>query len=486
MHCKLIIRDEVNAKFDGLPADVRRTLVKRFSFELPYARHLPSVRLGRWDGRVNFFQLSGSTYINLLPEILPYLDELGYDIELLDTRDYQTHFTFQPVTESSYSHKTWPAKHQMAGQPIQIRPHQVKIINDFLFNTQSLQEAATSSGKTLVSAVLSHQCERFGRTLVIVPNKSLVLQTLADYENLGLDVGVYYGERKEHGHKHTISTWQSLNSLLKSSREGKADIDFSEFVDGVVCVLVDEAHSISADVLKSMLSGPLARVPIRWGLTGTIPREDFNFYSLRVCIGEVIGKVTASELQEQGILANCQINILQLIDYVEYKDYQSELKYLVDNTNRITYLAGKIAEIAETGNTLVLVDRIGTGNALQAMLDGSVFVSGSTKTSQRQEHYEQIALSDNLITIATYGVAAVGINVPRLHNIMLLEPGKSFVRVIQSIGRGLRKAHDKDSVVIWDITSTCKFSKRHLTKRKQYYRDAQYPFSVDRIDWQNI
>jgi superfamily II DNA or RNA helicase len=482
MQCKLIIKDEVNAKFEGLPAEVRRALVKRFSFELPYARHLPAVRLGRWDGRVNFFQLSGSTYINLLPDILPYLEDQGYDVELLDARDYQTHFTFDTITEQSYSHKTWPDKHQLAGQNIELRPHQVTAINNFLSNPQSLQSIATGSGKTLITSILSHQCEPYGRTLVIVPNKSLVLQTEADYINLGLDVGVYYSDRKELGRTHTISTWQSLHNLTKNSQDGELTIH--EFVKDVVCVIVDECHVLKSDSLKSLLSGPLAHIPIRWGLTGTIPKEDFDFFALRVCIGEVIGEVTASDLQEQGILANCQINILQLVDYVEYKEYQAELKYLVDTAERLEFLASKISAISSTGNTLVLVDRISTGNTLQELIPGSAFVSGSTRTLDRQEQYDQIAVSDNLVTIATYGVAAVGINVPRLHNVVLIEPGKSFVRVIQSIGRGLRKAHDKDSVVIWDVTSTCKFSKRHLTKRKQYYREAAYPFNVQKVEWQ--
>ena len=89
----------------------------------------------------------------------------------------------------------------------------------------------------------------------------------------------------------------------------------------------------------------------------------------------------------------------------------------------------------------------------------------------------------NKIIIATYGVASVGINIPRIFNLILVEPGKSFVRVIQSIGRGIRKAEDKDFVQIWDITSTAKFSKRHLTKRKKFYNEAKYPFNVNKVDY---
>ena len=103
------------------------------------------------------------------------------------------------------------------------------------------------------------------------------------------------------------------------------------------------------------------------------------------------------------------------------------------------------------------------------------------KTNDRKDAYKEINQGTNTITIATYGVAAVGINIPRIFNLVLLEPGKSFVRVIQSIGRGIRKAKDKDHVEIWDITSSCKFSKRHLSKRKAYYKEANYPFKVHKV-----
>ena len=92
-------------------------------------------------------------------------------------------------------------------------------------------------------------------------------------------------------------------------------------------------------------------------------------------------------------------------------------------------------------------------------------------------------VTTNKVIIATYGVAAVGINIPRIFNLVLIEPGKSVVRVIQSIGRGIRKAKDKDFVQIWDITSTCKFAKRHLTHRKKFYKEANYPFTIEKLDW---
>ena len=481
--CILHIKDEVNVKIEGLDLNMRRRLMNLFKYEIPGARYMPAVRLGRWDGTVSFFQLGGSTYINLLPQILPELERGGYDIELHDARDYSTNFEFTKVDENSYSDTLWPKGHPAAGQPIQLRDYQVEIINNFLDNPQCIQEVATGAGKTIMTAALSKSVEAYGRSIVIVPNKSLVTQTEADYINMGLDVGVFFGDRKEFGRQHTICTWQSLNVLLKNTRNQVADISIGEFIEDVVCVMVDEVHMAKADALKTLLTSVFAHVPIRWGLTGTIPKEEFEQASLYCSIGNVMGKLSASELQEAGHLAQCKVNIVQLVDHSEYSNYQSELKYLLEQPDRLDYIAGMIEQIRTSGNTLILVDRIHAGTKLTERIQGAVFVSGGTKAQDRKQEYDEIADSSDKVIVATYGVAAVGINIPRIFNLVLWEPGKSFVRVIQSIGRGIRKAEDKDHVEIWDITSTCKFAKRHLTKRKQFYRDANYPFELEKVEW---
>jgi superfamily II DNA or RNA helicase len=271
--------------------------------------------------------------------------------------------------------------------------------------------------------------------------------------------------------------------MLKNTRAKSADITIHEFLEGVVCVMVDECHSAKADALKTLLTGVMSQLPIRWGLTGTIPKEDFEFKSLLVSLGSVIGRLSASDLQEQGVLASCHVNIVQLKDYVEFPGYQQELKYLVATPERLAYIGKFIEKVSQTGNTLILVDRVTAGEYLESVIPDSVFVSGVTKAKDRKDHYDDVADATGKILIATYGVAAVGINIPRIFNLVLIEPGKSFVRVIQSIGRGIRKAQDKDFVNIYDITSTCKFAKRHLTKRKQFFRDANYPFTIEQVDW---
>jgi superfamily II DNA or RNA helicase len=478
---RIIIRDEVNVKIEGLDLDTRKELVKKFKYFQQSARYQPAYRLGRWDGCVSFFGLGGTTYVSLLDRVLPLLEQWGYYIEVEDERVSEP-LEFEKITEEFWGDQTWPVGHRFAGEKIRLRDDQVGVVNNFLANPQALQSVATGAGKTIMTATLSKICEKYGRSLVIVPNKSLVEQTEEDYVNVGLDVGVYYGDRKDLGKTHTICTWQSLNILDKKSKNGEADlITLAEFLEGVSCIIIDEVHQAKADVLKNLLTQNLRNAPIRWGLTGTVPKDELEFESIRCSLGNVVGQVTAHELQEKGVLSTCHVNVIQTQEYKEFGSYPEELKYLVTDEDRMAWMAKLIKGIAESGNTLVLVDRIESGKFLQNELPDSVFISGAVKTKDRKEEYNEIAVSDGKIIVATYGVAAVGINIPRIFNLALLEPGKSFVRVIQSIGRGIRKAEDKDFVQIWDLTANTKYAKRHLTERKKFYKDAKYPFTIEKV-----
>tara|TARA_B110000259_G_scaffold149095_1_gene168235 strand:+ start:1102 stop:2427 length:1326 start_codon:yes stop_codon:yes gene_type:complete len=441
---------------------------------------MPAYKLGRWDGTVRFCDVGGRTYLNLLDDVLPVIIEQGYEIVIDDRRENEL-MEFEHVTENFWDGVVWPEGHINAGEPIMLRDYQVDVINQFISAPQCLQEIATGAGKTIMTATMSKVVEKYGRSIVIVPNKDLVRQTEEDYRNCGLDVGVYFGDKKEEGKTHTICTWQSLNSLLKKTKKGEANI--MDFIEDVCCVIVDETHQAKADVLKDLLTSVFANVPIRWGLTGTIPKTDWESASLRSSIGDVINRLSAKELQDQGILANCHVNIVQTQETAIYSNYQNEMTFLLEDKKRLEYVSKMIKEISQTGNTLVLTNRIKNGEALQELISGAEFVQGAMKVADRKDAYNEINEGTNTITIATYGVAAVGINIPRIFNLVLLEPGKSFVRVIQSIGRGVRMAKDKDFVQIWDVTSRCKFSKRHLTERKKFYKEASYPFTIDKITY---
>jgi superfamily II DNA or RNA helicase len=319
MVVRLVIKDEVNIKLENLPLDARKKLAAKFKYQDPTARYRPSFKLGRWDGSISLFGLGGNGYLSQLETILEVLAGMGIDID--DVADLRTpiDLKFEKVTEDYWASrgKVWPKGHPQEGEPIMLRDYQVEAINLFLENPQALQELATGAGKTITTATMCHLCEPYGRTIVIVPNKSLVEQTEEDFINVNLDVGVYYGDRKDLNKTHTICTWQSLNILDKKSKASEHEIlTLAEFLDGVSTVIVDEVHMAKADVLKNLLTQNLANAPIRWGMTGTVPKEEHESARIFCSLGPVIGGLSAHELQEKGVLSQCHVNIVQLLENI--------------------------------------------------------------------------------------------------------------------------------------------------------------------------
>ena len=494
----LIVHDEVNCRFDKLDLETRRFLKKKMGVFLPHAKHTPTYKTGRWDGWIRFFSAAGVTYVNLLEEIMPELAERGYSVVMVDNRK-EFNFSIPDVGPDFFAGRKWPKGHTNAGEPIVLRDYQVDVANAFLTSTSAVQVVATGAGKTLVTAALSASVEKAypeaGRTVVIVPSKNLVEQTLADYLNLGLDAGPFYGDSKEWGRKHTICTWQSLGALWSGGRakgsvakaaqaeEGRKRMQ--EFIEGVTAVIVDECHQAKAAVLKNMLTKPFAQVPIRWGLTGTLPKNRDGQLNILSSIGKSVGRMSAKKLQRKKVLAECDVTVYQLRDRVYFKNYKKEAAHLLTMKDRVLYISKIVDAVSDGGNTLVLVDRIATGEMIRDALpqDRVSLITGKMKSADRRKKYDEIKDSDDRIMVATYGVASVGVNMVRLHNLVMVEPGQSFVRVIQSIGRALRKGKGKTHANVYDICSTAQFSARHLKERLKYYKEMQYPCTTLTVHW---
>ncbi len=148
--CKLIISDETNVRFEGLDPKTRRECNQELKYMIPYARHLPAFKLGRWDGCISYFALNGNTYVNVLDRILPIIDAAGYEVELEDHRPHYQ-FIFPDIDEEyillNAPNSTWPVGHIRVGEDIILRDYQVDVIRTFLENPQCIQEIATGAGK---------------------------------------------------------------------------------------------------------------------------------------------------------------------------------------------------------------------------------------------------------------------------------------------------------------------------------------------------
>ena len=135
------------------------------------------------------------------------------------------------------------------------------------------------------------------------------------------------------------------------------------------------------------------------------------------------------------------------------------------------------------GNVFCLVDGVNFGKKLAKLIPGAVFVHGKDKKKARKEVYQLFKDNDNLVVIATVHIASTGLNIKRIFNLMFIDVGKSFIRVIQTIGRGLRKAPDKDHVDVTDICTDLKYGKKHLRERVKFYNEAKYPHKKRKINY---
>lgn len=489
----LHIEDEIRCTLYGLDKEHMRLFVEAYSLFAPNYFFNPQYKLGNWDGRIRYFTWKGQTYNTLIPEIVPALGKLGYKVEVQDDRD-SAFFSPEPITENYFSHIV-----NDEGEPIILRDYQVNFVNQLMAAGNGIGVAATSAGKTFICGALCDSYAKVGATsIVIVPNIDLIRQTRKEFEFLGIETGEYSGKVKDtHGKMIVISTWQSLknNPTIVTDRH---------------VVLVDETHGARGNVLQNLLSSQCKNTPHRFGVTGTMPEHPSEELAVRCVIGPILDTISAAQLIDRGVLATLDINIMQLktdlkvqfeeylatyadsgeptVGYDEFKttffaDYAAEKKYLTKNEGRLNWIASQVSERRNAGNVLALVPSVAMGKKLAELVPNSHFVYGDDDDKVRAEAYALFKDTDNVVVFATYGIASTGLSINRIHELFLIDIGKSFIRVIQSIGRGLRKAADKSHINVWDLCSDLVYSKKHLTKRKSMYKKAGYPHKVKKVEY---
>jgi len=495
---KIRILNEVHIMIIGLHGDHLEHFYNEFAVLTDNYFFNPKFQLGQWDGKIRYFGKDGKTYLYLLDKIIPQLKRFGYTIELDDVRETEA---FQPdyITETLFEH----INHLDTGEPIILRDYQVEGVNALIETGYGLCVAGTGSGKTYCCVALITAYDKLGaKSITIVPNQSLIRQTKRDYINCGLDTGEYSGTEKTLNHKHIVSTWQALKNNPK-------------IMNTFDMVIVDECHRLKGNVLQKIICEHAAKMPYRFGFTGTLPKDPSSAMMVHIAVGPKRYEIPAYELIERGVLSTIKIDILQLEEnltkeyekwceefseeirigriptYKEFKDgyfpdYSAEKSYIHRKESRIEWIANLIQiKLDTSGNVLCLVDNISFGRRIALLIPGAIFVNGRDvkKESKRQEIYDLFKTRDDLIVIATVNIAGEGLSIDRIFNLITIDVGKSFIRVIQAIGRGLRKAGDKCHVSYTDICCDLKYGKKHLTERIKYYKEARYPHKKFKVEY---
>jgi superfamily II DNA or RNA helicase len=455
--CHIWVRDEVFMTIVGLEPSDHQFLWNKYGIEVEGSFFMPARKLGRWDGKLRFFDKVGKVFVRFLPDILPFLEKWGYEIELHDER------RALPLINGRLHEKWFEGKSQV---PIELRPYQVDAVNIALEEGSGMVIAATGAGKTLmVAGMVDVVGEENLRSITIVPSSDLVDQTSNTFKFAGIEHGLYSGAEKNIYAPHVIATWQALQNN-------------PTVMEDFQVAIVDEAHGAKANTIGDLITNHGKHIGYRFGFTGTWPKPLTDQYTLRGSIGNILYTISAADLIKMEYLAQLEIEPIEIQEKVDedFPDYTSEKAYTSRSPDRLDFMADLIiSRAAQFGNTLVLVNTIKQGQQLQKLIKDSVFLQGATENEVRAEWYSMFAERDDLIVIATSGIASTGISIDRVFNLMLIDAGKSFIKAIQSIGRGLRKSHDKNFVHVCDVYTSLKWGRKHARERAKYYKEAQYP-----------
>jgi len=449
---------------DGLARD----LYDYFSFSVPNAKFMPSVKNRYWDGKVRLFSIkTNRVYIGLLPYVDEFCRERGYEFEgihdVIGEKERQPDENF--IEELNL--------------PFAPRDYQLDAFRTAVQYGRQLLLSPTASGKSLIIYLLARYYNK--KTVIIVPTTSLVEQMAKDFIDYGYKEPVckiYHGQEVFDA-DITVTTWQSFSKAPK------------EVLESFDMVIGDEAHLFKATTLKGILE-KMKNTAVRIGTTGTLDGTEVHRLQLEGLFGPVKKVITSSELIEDGTIAKIDIDCIILKHAKCHKmSYQEEMDYLVSCEERNKFIVNLVRNLK--GNTLVLFQYVEKhGVVLHGMLDGLVdnlhYVYGGTDTSDRESIRGIVEEAKNDVILASYGTFSTGVNIKKIDNIVFASPSKSKIRNLQSIGRGLRKTEGKDSMRLFDIADDLQcdnYTLEHLKERINIYSEENFPYELKQFDlWQ--
>jgi len=481
-------KDAVNL-FIECEKSIAKELNQYFTFYVPNYQYTPAYKKKVWDGQIRLFNLySRNIYVGLLDYIKKFAKDRKYSLEvdsekLLESDDYN-------VDEFGNFIKSLNLK-------LKPHPHQLKACYRAMKDQRSLLLSPTGSGKSLIIYILVRDAimrlNDNEKILIIVPTVGLVNQLYKDFEDYSAGTWdvvsnthrIFSGEEKETAKKIVVSTWQSLYNMPK------------QFFDQFGAVFGDECHLFKAKSLTSIMT-KLTDAHYRIGTTGTLDGTQTHKLVIEGLFGPVYNVTSTKKLIEKKLLTDVEIECL-ILDYEqEIKNemkrvaYQDELNFIITNEKRNNFIRDLTLNLK--GNTLLLFNFVDLhGKVLHQMIEEKApdrnifFIYGGTDADQREHIRTILEKEQNAILIASYGTCSTGINIPSIANVIFSSPSKSVIRVLQSIGRGLRKAKGKGKTKVYDISDDLSYKSytnhtmKHLDERVRIYNNEKFNYTLKRI-----
>ena len=486
--------DSVYVKLD-CERSVAKELSDFFTFKVPNHEFSPAYKKKIWDGTIKLFSLYKQTiYRGLLDYVIQFAKDRNYTIQLEETlKDSLPSSEFSQSDVTDFIESLSIVVNNKAIKP---HLHQVNAIQHALNTKRCLLLSPTASGKSLIIYTLMRYYMELlppdKKLLIIVPTTGLVSQMLEDFKDYSSNDDwdcmsnchqVFSGQSKETDKRIIISTWQSLYNMPKEY--------FSKFG----CVFGDECHLFKAKSLSTLMSN-LDDCYYRIGTTGTLDGTQTHKLVIEGLFGRVFQVTTTKNLMDKKLLSTLDINCLVLQytkdekEFMKRKRYQDEIEWIVTHEKRNKFIAELTNRLK--GNTLVLFNYVEKhGKPLYELIsqgDKETFlIHGATDVIQREEIRKIVDKKTNSVLVASYGTCSTGINIRNIDNIIFSSPSKSVVRVLQSIGRGLRKSDRKNKVKLFDLSDDLSIGKyenhtfRHLGERIKIYTNEQFDYELSKI-----
>lgn len=456
-------------------ASIAMELSEHFTFFVPGYKFMPKYKMGIWDGKIRLFNFTTKLiYCGLEREIEEFCKDRGYE------------FTSNTEPAEDFSIHDAKAFIDELNLPAEIEPrdYQIKSFAQAIRERRALFLSPTASGKSLMIYLISSYLNL--KTLIIVPTINLCTQTKKFFEEYGHeeDIHVIYGgQSKSSDAQITITTWQSIFKMPKSW--------FNQFE----VIFGDEAHGAKAKSMVSIME-KTPYVKYKFGFTGTLDDLQTNILVITGLFGPVIKVISTAELMEQGHIAQLKIKAI-VLDYPElvrkmaaaYK-YQDEIEFIIKNKHRNEFIR-KLALSLE-GNTLILFRRVEDhGKVLYDLLKDCgrnvYYASGETDAEERELIRQTIASETDCIFVASEGTFSTGADMPQIRNVVFASPTKSKIKVLQSIGRGLRKAAGKFFCTLYDISDDLSWKTHknytllHFMSRVKIYASEKFDYKIYKV-----
>lgn len=473
--------DSVHIEID-CEKSISKELSMFFTFNVPNSQYNPAFRKKKWDGKIRLYNiLTSRIYKGLLPYVLAFARDRGYKVEYEDCLKTTNEVIEYPKV---YSNKAEIIPHE----------YQKEAVQHALNNKRCLLISPTGSGKSLIIyLILIELLKRLNKKiLIVVPTTGLVTQLKSDFEdyantkkisnNIHL---IYGGQEKDTNCRVVISTWQSLYTQSE------------EFFTQFDAIIGDESHLFKAKSLIKIMN-KLKQCDYRIGTTGTLDGTQVHKLVLEGLFGAVHQVTSTKELIDKEVLAQLAIKCLILkyneTDTTEIKraKYHDEIEWLVLNDKRNKFITNLTNTIP--GNVLVLFNFVEKhGIPLYKSISSSgkknaYLICGKTEIEEREQIRKIVDKGNNNVLVASYGTCSTGINIKNIHAIIFASPSKSVIRVLQSIGRGLRRSETKDKVTVYDIGDDLSWKKyrnhalRHLDERANIYTNESFQFDKIKIN----